>query len=385
MSNSTTARNASLQDLAVILQEQQSRKLDVVAPASTIKSSNGMIVLSGSDTILSEDGVTTVDGRYRPTAIFDEGLSEKLGVPLAYLRRMRANRPDLYDANVNGWLHGKQGVSEKHDVAPDSRSFLIRAFSSEDQSEGVARAFLSDSYKRIDNLDILHSALTAVRNTDLEVEVTKCDLSERGMRVILEAPQIQANADLLLANYRSPFTGDSGKDNPVVQAGLVIKNSETGSGAFTIAPHLKVLVCSNGMTMTTDAQRSVHLGGKLESGVVDWSDATQQKALELIMSKTQDAITSFLDRDYLTKTIAKLEQDAAKPLEGPLDKAVTKIGKALTYSEDQIAGILDHFIKGGDTTAGGVMQAVTSYSQTVSDPDQAIMLEESAIRVLQHA
>mgnify|MGYP001498055032 CR=1 FL=1 len=55
------------------------------------------------------------------------------------------------------------------------------------------------------------------------------------------------------------------------------------------------------------------------------------------------------------------------------------------YSEEQISGIMDHFIKGGDTTAGGVMQAITAYSQTVQDVDQAIMLEESAVRALQHA
>ena len=351
--------------------------MDVVAPAATISAKDGNIVLAGSDTVLSADGVTTVDGTYTPTRIFDEGVAEKLGVPLSYLRRMRADRPDLYDANVNGWLRGNDHTG------PDTRSFLIRAFTGDDK--GIARAFLSDSYRRIDNLDILTSALTAVKDSGIEVDVRSCDLSERHMRIVVDAPAIQANADLLLKNYRSPFTGNSGADNPVVQAGLVIKNSETGGGAFSIAPHLKVLVCNNGMTITHDAQRSVHLGGKLESGVVAWSDATQEKALELIQAKTKDAVTSFLDRDYLVKTIDALEVAAGKELEGDKAKAVTKIGKALTYSEEQISGIMDHFIKGGDTTAGGVMQAITAYSQTVQDVDQAIMLEESAVRALQHA
>jgi hypothetical protein len=373
----TTARNATLQDLATLLTEQQAHKLDVVAPASTISAHDGNIVLAGSDTILSAEGVTTVDGTYAPTKIFDEGLAEKLGVPLAYLRRLRAQRPDLYDANVNGWLRGNE------QSGPDPRSFLIRAFTGDD--DGIARAFLSDSYRRIDNLDILTSALSAVKVSGIEVDVRSADLSERQMRVVVDAPAIQANADLLLANYRSPFTGNTGADNPVVQAGLVIKNSETGGGAFSIAPHLRVMVCSNGMTMTHDAQRSVHLGGKLESGVVAWSDATQEKALELIQAKTQDAVNAFLDRDYLLKTVADLEAKAGAPLEGDKAKAVTRIGKALTYSEEQIAGIMDHFIQGGDTTVGGVMQAVTSYSQTVDDVDTAIMLEETAYRVLAHA
>ena len=53
-------------------------------------------------------------GTYTPTEVCDQGLADKLGIPAAYLRRMREQRPDLYDANVNGWLDG------------DDRKFLIR-------------------------------------------------------------------------------------------------------------------------------------------------------------------------------------------------------------------------------------------------------------------
>jgi hypothetical protein len=39
-------------------------------------------------------------------------------------------------------------------------------------------------------------------------------------------------AGVLLSRYRSPFTGASGADNPVVFAGFILANSETGCGAF---------------------------------------------------------------------------------------------------------------------------------------------------------
>ena len=54
----------------------------------------------------------------------------------------------------------------------------------------------------------------------------------------------------LLAGYRSPFTGASGADNPVVFAGFVITNGETECGAFSPTPQLVVQVCRNGMTIT---------------------------------------------------------------------------------------------------------------------------------------
>jgi hypothetical protein len=51
-------------------------------------------------------GVTSAAWIYRPTKVADDGISAKLGINLAYLRRLRDQRPDLWDANVNGWLHG---------------------------------------------------------------------------------------------------------------------------------------------------------------------------------------------------------------------------------------------------------------------------------------
>jgi hypothetical protein len=373
----TTLRNANLSDLAELLQNQETQKVDIVAPAGTISSENGLIYVDGADAVINEDGVTQTSGIYSPTAIFDEGLAGKLNIPVGYLRRMRAERIDLYDANVNGWLSGGD--------EPMDKSFLIRAFSSTSTSDGIARAFLSDSYKRMDNLDILTSALMAVRKSDYDVQVESCDLTERNMRVILTAPEITASAEVLLQNYRSPFSGAYGKDNPLISAGLVIKNSETGNGAFSIAPHFVVQVCNNGMTMTTDAQRNVHLGGKLDDGVIRWSAESNEAALKLVQAKTVDCINTFLDVDYLKRSIHKIEAKSGQPLNGPADKVITKVCKALTFDEDTTAGVLEHFIKGADATAGGVMQAVTSYAQVLTDPDAATYMEESAFKALELA
>jgi hypothetical protein len=69
-----TARNASIEDLVALLRGQQARKVDVC----------------------------------------DQGIADKLGIPAAYLKKMRTSRPALFDANVNGWLAG------------DERSFFVR-------------------------------------------------------------------------------------------------------------------------------------------------------------------------------------------------------------------------------------------------------------------
>lgn len=388
----TATRNASLADLATMLQEQHARKVDVVASATNIRSEDGVLRITGTEPVIDLDGVTLGDGLYLPTLVCDEGIAEKLKVPLAYVRRMREERLDLYDANVNGWLHGEPDVPGN--AGPDPRSFLVRCFKGDDGGTGIARAFLSDKYKMVDNLDVLMSALEGISDAGVEVKVDGCDLSERKMYVRVVAPEVQVVAEELLRNYRNPFSDDFerwrrvadregmgyGGDEPVIFAGFVIGNSEVGGGAFTLTPRAVIKVCANGLTMTQDMMRSVHLGGKLDEGVVDWSDETQEKAIELVRSKTRDAVRTFLSPEYLTNVVTMLEEKSGVPVASI--EAVKVLTKNLRFTPDQMDGILNRFIQGGQMTRGGVMNAITAHAQEVTDADVAHDMEAKAVGVL---
>jgi hypothetical protein len=164
------ARHATLDDLASLLRDQQARKVDVVAPAAAIRAQGARLVVEGTEPVLGPDGVTATAGSYAPTDVCEQGIADKLGIPAAYLRKMREHKPDLYDANVNGWL------------ARDDRRFLLRCLRGEN-GMGAARAFLSDGYKIIDNLDVLLAALDGVRQAGMPVRVDGCDLTQRRMYV----------------------------------------------------------------------------------------------------------------------------------------------------------------------------------------------------------
>jgi hypothetical protein len=367
------ARNATLTDLARLLREQQARKVDIVAPATAISAHTARLVVDDTVPELGPGGVTSTTGSYIPTEVCDQGIADKLGIPAAYLRRMREDKPDLYDANVNGWLEG------------DDRRFLLRCLQPGiGEGTGVARAFLSDGYKIIDNLDVLMAAFDGVRNAGFPVEIDGCDLTERRMYVRVVCEQVQVLAPALLAGYRSPFTGASGADNPVVFAGFVITNSETGCGAFTLTPRLVVQVCRNGMTITRDAMRAVHLGERLDEGVVTWSGNTKDKTLALITAKTTDAVATYLDPRYVERAIRAIEKDAGQPLGNP-QEAVRTVSQRLRFTDAQQNDILTHFIRGGDVSAGGVMHAVTSAAQTQGDADTAHEMESAALRALEVA
>ncbi|GHB77516.1 hypothetical protein GCM10010377_79710 [Streptomyces viridiviolaceus] len=370
----TGARNAQLPDLVRILEDQQRHKLDVIAPASALRLREGNVHVEGVESLITEDGVTEVDGIYRPTAVADEGIADKLRIPLAYLRRMRTGNVPLLDENVNAWLSQEP-----------ERRFMLRAFRGEGgpgrPAEGVARALLSDSYKLMDNFDLLLAALDGVKQSGHPTRVTGCDLTDRRMYVRVESEAVAVQARELLRGYRSPFDGRSGDELPMISAGFVITNSEVGAGAYSITPRAVIQVCRNGLTMSKDVMRAVHLGGKQDEGIISWSGQTQRKTLELITSKTTDAVRTFLSREYVEAKLSEMEDAAGKRLAEPT-KTIEHVTKKLSIGAEAKDMILAHFVQGGQMTAGGVMQAVTSTAQTLTDADQAAALEALAVPAL---
>jgi hypothetical protein len=290
------------------------------------------------------------------------------------------DRHSLLDANVNAWLQ-----------ADPNRTFLLRGFRTDDPDEtGIARALLSDRFAMIDNLDVLLAALAGVREAGVNVDIESANLTERNMRVWINAPEVTALAPILLRNYRSPFEGnghgqsglrDEAGNLPVVSAGFEVRNSETGGSAFTIVPKVKVKVCNNGMTITTDQLRQVHLGGRMEEGQINWSEDTQRKAVELVTARTRDAVSTFLNADYVAKIVSQVEETSATPVVDAM-ATIEHVTKVHGFSEGEAANILDCFIRSADVTAGGVMQAVTAAAQMVDNPDRQAEMEDSALDVL---
>lgn len=372
-------RNEDLDRLVHMLRTQHVRKVDVVAPATALTAVDGDIVLSNAEPILTEDGVLDANGTYAPNRVAVEGIAGKLAIPLAYARRLHLERPDLFDANVNGWLHGLPSNIFGSPVPPDERSFLVRAFTGDDGGPGVMRAFLSDRYGVMDNLDALMAVLSGMEQAGVEVRIDGADLSDRRMYVRVVSEQVRALAPTLLRDYRSPFSGNRGSDNPVIFAGFVVSNSEVGEGAFSITPRMVIEVCNNGLTVAKDAMRAVHLGSRMDHGTINWSADTQEKNVALITAKARDAVSQFLTPGYLQAQVDRIEERAEKPVEEA--EQVRAVAKSLAFSVEQQDKILQHFSKGGSWTAGGVMNAVTSAAQEFGADDAADM-ESRALQAM---
>jgi hypothetical protein len=366
-------RNIGVENLAAMLKDQSTRAIDVIAGAAATQCVDGNLVLNNTEPNIGPDGVTMTAGTYAMNDIARSGVADKLGIPMPYLRRMAAENLPLLDANVNSWLER------------DHRRFLIRCLRG-DSGVGVARAFLSDRYARIDNFDVLLAALDGIRQAGVNTQVATCDLTDRRMYVRVVSPDVQVAAPQLLKNYRSPFDGRRGEDLPFLSGGFLITNSETGCGRYGIAPWLRVEVCRNGMTVDRGTLVRTHIGARItdDDGVLEPSPETVQHTLNLIKSQTTDAVRAFLDVDFVTRAVRDLEKAAGVTVEEP-DATIKVVGQRLRYTEEQQQSILAHFIRGGDLSAGGIMQAVTSVAQTIPDADDAYKLESTAPQALRLA
>ena len=139
-----------------------------------------------------------------------------------------------------------------------------------------------------------------------------------------------------------------------------------------------------GLTITRDAIRAVHLGERLDEGVVTWSGNTMDKTLALITARTTDAVATFLEPGYVSRVVRAIGAQAGHRLADPQD-AVAVVSQRLRFTDSQQAEIMAHFIRAGDVTAGGVMHAVTSVARTLADADAAHEMEGAGLRALQIA
>ena len=404
----TTARNTDLATIVEVLRGQRAARHDLVVPAPFIHATGGMLTVEGDSpvTVMDEDGVGDVAATYSVTEVAEEGISGKLGIPRAYLRRMRTEHPALWDENVNGWLQHKSNEGAK---------YLLRTLRDEGSGKGVARALLSNGYKPMESLDVLVAAMEGMREAGAVVELDRADLTERKLYVTMHSPDVAAMAPALLDGYRGPwhqkglaeqrvprFGGDvpdvggwlavaeregqgyAPGTEPVIFGGFELSNSDVGAGAFTLSPKLMVNICKNGLTLDIGRMRKVHLGARLEEGQIDWSSRTEEAGLELIKRQTVDAVRKFLDPQFVAEVIATLEESAGVAVQHPVE-TIKHVTKALTYSDERADAVLAHFIAGGQLTAGGVMQAVTSVAQTVRNGDEAAQMESDAVRAMELA
>ena len=330
----------ALPEVLTELQRQNEMKRDYIAPATALR--------------LEDDGKTFVLDHIGPkdsemlgtTDLFHRQIGAALGIPAKYYDAMRAQKPELLAHNVNAWLGDRD------------QSYMVRSM---DYGFGrVARALLSDRYRRIDNLEIASAVLPLFAGQE-GMEVMSCEVTENRLY-------------LKVVNHRLEMAcvGDR------VQAGVLISNSEVGLGAVSVQPLVYTLACLNGMVVNDFGERRTHVGRQakaMEDSFNLYTDETLEAEDKAFMLKLRDTTMAAIDEARFGMIVGKLEESSRARITGRIQDVVELTGKAYGLMQPEQDNVLNYLIRGGDLSLYGLSNAITRASQDVDSYDRATSLE----------
>lgn len=343
----------SLQELAAELERQKEVKRDFIAPTTELKM-NVEIPMPLADEKPKPELKIEVNGH----GAFDIGdtahdqLANRLGIPRKYYDRMVTEAPHLLTENVNHWM------------AKEPEKRMVRTL------DGTMRAFLSSRFRPLDNFELAEAVLPVLlKQNGLRVESS--ELTEKRM-------YIKAVTDKLTFEVKR---GD------VVQAGIVISNSEIGHGSVKIEPMIFRLVCLNGMIAADASMRKYHVGrGNGDAGDLAeefFRDETRNADDRAFWMKVRDVVNGAFNKDVFERIARRMQESVDAEIVGDPVKVVEVVQRQFQLNDGERSGILTQLIKGGDLSQYGLVNAITRHSQDVQNYDRATELERMGGQVLE--
>lgn len=348
----------TLPEVLTELQHQNEMKKDFIVPAQSMRmnADGGTFeIVDDHDAFLARDSFSTTD-------LFHRQIGSALGIPAKYYDQMRKLKPDLLAQNVNAWFGDK------------TQSYMIRSMdysayggahsaSHSDAYNGsrVARALLSDRYRRIDNMEIASAVLPLFAGQP-DMEVMSCEVTEHRMYLKIVNKRLEADV----------VPGDT------VQGGVIISNSEVGLGAVSVQPLLYRLVCTNGMVVNDLGERRTHVGRAakaVDDGYALYSDEALIAEDKAFMLKLRDITMAAIEETRFDTVVDRLRETTQVKITGRVQDVIELTGKNYGLNQPEQDNILNYLIQGGDLSLYGLSNAITRASQDVESYDRATALE----------
>ena len=336
----------TLQELAAELERQQLAKKDLIV-------STGVLSMDSRD-----DGgiaLNVMGGQmiqhYDVGEIAHRQIGQFLKIPATYYDRMRREYPQLLTLNANGWFA----------QMPQAKRMLRTL-------DGTARALLSDRYRRIDNFEVASAVLPIISRME-GASVESCELTDSRMYLKVVNPRVTAEI----------------KKGDIVQAGVLISNSEVGMGSVTVSPLIYRLVCSNGMIAEDGKLRKYHVGRANESRE-DFSiyrNETIEADDKAFLMKLEDSVKAAVDQARFAAIVDKLRESTEATFQPQQVQQVVELAsKEYGFTDSESSGILGHLAAGGDLSLYGLANAVTRQAQDVASYDRSTELEAAGYRII---
>lgn len=328
----------TLNELAKELERQRLARKDFIADTA------GLEVVTDSNGVTKVMmGFTDISGEFVISDIAHQQIATRLQIPFRYYQKMRLEYPELLDKNINSWF------------ARTNEKRMLRTL------DNRLRAFLSDRYRRLDNLELAEAVLP-ILNEIKGLEIISSEITEIHMYIKVINKKLKAEVG----------------ENDIVQAGMVISNSEVGLGSLKVEPLVYRLVCKNGLIVKDYTQKKYHVGKQVdseESAYEIYRDETLAADDKAFFMKVQDTVRCAVDETKFLLSVNKLiavksEHTGDNPI-----KTVELLADKYILNQNERGSILRHFIMGGDDSRFGLVNAVTRASQDIEDYNRATELE----------
>jgi hypothetical protein len=337
-------KGLSLVDLAKKIEFNKQGKKDFIADSSRL-------AMRAETVGGNQEFRTTLEvpqqGAFPITPLAHDQIGGRLKIPSQYYNRMLNTAPELLATNVNAWFQ----------LNPEKR--MVRTM------HGAMRSFNSNRYNRIENEEIAEVALPILYDIP-DVQIVSSEITDRRMYIQAVAPRI---------------TGEV-KKGDIVQAGVVISNSEVGCGAVSVAALDFRLICLNG-AISQDKFRAYHVGRNIDDNVELWADDTRKADDRAVLLKIRDMVRSAVNEVRFRERLDRMKELAGVKVSGKLERAIEVLGNKIGTTEDERGSILRALIEGADLSAWGMLNAVTAQSHTARSYDRAVEFEAAGGRLLE--
>ena len=358
----------TLQDISTQILAENRAKRDFVADTSALS----MTVTepeSGKQDVALRFTVKDRAQTFKPTSLCLDQIAARVGIPAKYADRMRTEAPELLCQNVNHWFIAN----------PEKR--MVRTLSNGEQ---IARAFLSERYRALDNFDMFAAVFPKLQASGCEVH--SAEITEKRFYIQASTPRIQAIID------QTVKIGTHNKIQRTVQAGVIIGNSEVGCGSIFVDPIMYDLVCTNGLILQRTLKRH-HVGRRNEGEIFGdentaelFSDETRKLDDKAFWAKVSDVVTASLNEVKFNENITRLRQLQTKELAkdaAAVPKVVEAVASKFDLMEQEKANLLLHFAQGGDFSQYGLVNAVTRMAEDAESYDRAVEVERMGGQIVE--
>lgn len=336
--------HTTLESLIERVLAEDARKRDVLADTRRMSVSVGSTEDNPAEVVLDLDGAK---GNAESFWLSDHALgqmSTDLGIPKRYFDRMRTEAPDLFRSNVHHWMY----------ETPNRR--MIRAYDNGPLQGATGRAWLSDRYRRLDNIEIATRLLPEFERLSEPVRFHNAAVTDTKLYLRAVFPRMVADVKV----------GDA------VEWGVQIRNSEVGAGQFAIESFVNRLICTNGMVVGT-VLSARHIGKRMDEGLSSEAIAADDKAFWLAARDMLRAACSEVEFEKVISTLRATTEGAE--ITQPI-AATERLAKSFSLSEGEQEDVLLRLAQGGDMTRWGALNAITAAAKSVESFDRRVEMEE---------